>query len=65
MRAIATAPVYLIAMLFVILTWDGLHSPGRVARRAAWFGVIEMFVFLFIMVVGYFYAWKKAPRVET
>jgi NADH-quinone oxidoreductase subunit A len=27
--------------------------------RLAVFGLVEMLVFLFILVVGYFYAWKK------
>jgi NADH-quinone oxidoreductase subunit A len=33
--------------------------PWAVALdRLALFGLIEMLVFLFILVVGYFYAWK-------
>jgi NADH-quinone oxidoreductase subunit A len=27
--------------------------------RLAVFGLIEMLVFLFILIVGYFYAWRK------
>ena len=52
---------YLIAMLFVIFDVETVFMfPWAVSLDAlAWFGVIEMFVFLFILVVGYFYAWKK------
>ena len=38
---------YLVAMLFVIFD------------RLALFGLIEMIVFIFILVVGYYYAWQK------
>jgi NADH-quinone oxidoreductase subunit A len=52
---------YLIAMLFVIFDVETVFMfPWAVSLdELAWFGVIEMFVFLFILVVGYFYAWKK------
>jgi NADH-quinone oxidoreductase subunit A len=52
---------YLIAMLFVIFDVETVFMfPWAVSLdELAWFGLIEMFVFLFILVVGYFYAWKK------
>lgn len=52
---------YLIAMLFVIFDVETVFMfPWAVSVDAlAWFGIVEMFVFLFILVVGYFYAWKK------
>lgn len=52
---------YLIAMLFVIFDIETVFMfPWAVSlERLSWFGLIEMLVFLFILVVGYFYAWKK------
>jgi NADH-quinone oxidoreductase subunit A len=51
---------YLIAMLFVIFDVETVVMfPWAVALdRLALFGLIEMLVFLFILVVGYFYAWR-------
>jgi NADH-quinone oxidoreductase subunit A len=51
---------YLIAMLFVIFDVETVFMfPWAVALdRLALFGLIEMLVFLFILVVGYVYAWK-------
>jgi NADH-quinone oxidoreductase subunit A len=52
---------YLIAMLFVIFDVETVFMfPWAVSiDRLAVFGLIEMLVFLFILVVGYFYAWRK------
>ena len=52
---------YLVAMLFVIFDVETVFMfPWAVALdRLALFGLIEMLVFLFILVVGYFYAWRK------
>ena len=52
---------YLIAMLFVIFEVETIFMfPWAVALdQLALFGLIEMLVFLFILVVGYFYAWRK------
>ena len=52
---------YLIAMLFVIFDVETIFMfPWAVSLdRLAVFGLVEMLVFLFILVVGYFYAWKK------
>jgi NADH-quinone oxidoreductase subunit A len=52
---------YLIAMLFVIFEVETIFLfPWAVALdQLALFGLIEMLVFLFILVVGYAYAWKK------
>jgi NADH-quinone oxidoreductase subunit A len=52
---------YLIAMLFVIFEVETIFMfPWAVALdRLALFGLIEMLVFLFILVVGYLYAWRK------
>ena len=52
---------YLVAMLFVIFDVETVFMfPWAVIfDELALFGLIEMLVFLFILVVGYFYAWKK------
>ena len=52
---------YLIAMLFVIFDVETVFMfPWAVSvDRLAVFGLVEMLVFLFILVVGYFYAWRK------
>ena len=51
----------LVAMLFVIFDVETVFMfPWAVIlEKLGWFGVIEMFVFLFILVVGFVYAWKK------
>ena len=52
---------YLIAMLFVIFDVETVFMfPWAVVlERLGIFGLIEMMVFLFILVVGFVYAWKK------
>ncbi len=52
---------YLVAMLFVIFDVETVFMfPWAVILdRLALFGLIEMIVFLFILVVGYVYAWRK------
>ena len=52
---------YLIAMLFILfdveIVW---FFPWAVLlRKLGWVGIIEMFSFVFILLVGYVYAWKK------
>jgi NADH-quinone oxidoreductase subunit A len=52
---------YLVAMLFVIFDVETVFMfPWAVIfDELLLFGLIEMLVFIFILVVGYFYAWKK------
>ncbi len=52
---------FLIAMLFVVFDVETVFMfPWAVIMdRLALFGLIEMIVFLFILIVGYFYAWKQ------
>src|SRR5438876_6893516 len=54
---------YLVAMLFVIFDVETVFMfPWAVIfDKLMLFGLIEMLVFIFILVVGYYYAWKKAP----
>ena len=53
--------VYLFAMLFIIFDIEILFLfPWAVLyRRLGFFGLVEMSVFLFILIVGLVYAWKK------
>ena len=52
---------YLVAMLFVIFDVETVFMfPWAVILdKLAVFGLIEMIVFLLILVVGYFYAWRE------
>ena len=52
---------YLVAMLFVIFDVETVFMfPWAVIfDKLALFGLIEMLVFIFIHVVGYYYAWQK------
>lgn len=52
---------YLVAMLFVIFDVETVFMfPWAVIfDKLLLFGLIEMLVFIFILVVGYYYAWKK------
>jgi NADH-quinone oxidoreductase subunit A len=52
---------FLVAMLFVIFDVETVFMfPWAVIMdKLALFGLIEMIVFLFILVVGYFYAWRQ------
>ena len=52
---------YLVAMLFVIFDVETVFMfPWAVIfDKLRLFGLIEMLVFIFILVVGYYYAWQK------
>lgn len=52
---------YLIAVLFILFDIEVVFFlPWAVTfRQLGLFGLIEMFVFIVILLVGYVYAWKK------
>ncbi|MEK6691522.1 MAG: NADH-quinone oxidoreductase subunit A [Nitrospirota bacterium] len=52
---------YIIAMLFVIFDVEAVFLyPWAVAyNKIGLYGFIEMVIFIFILLVGYIYAWKK------
>ncbi len=52
---------YLVAMLFVIFDVETVFMfPWAVIfSKLRLFGLVEMMVFIFILVVGYYYAWQK------
>ena len=52
---------YLIAMLFILfdveIVW--LFPWAVILKNLKWVGIIEMFSFLSILLLGFVYAWKK------
>ena len=52
---------YMVAMLFIIFDIETVFMiPWAVAfRQLGLFGLVEMFVFVVILLVGYVYAWKR------
>jgi len=52
---------YIIAMIFVIFDIETvfLYPWAVVYNELALFGLIEMVLFIGVLLVGYFYAWKK------
>ncbi len=52
---------YLVAVLFILFDIEVIFFlPWAVTfRELGLFGLIEMFVFILILLVGYVYAWKK------
>jgi NADH-quinone oxidoreductase subunit A len=52
---------YLVAMFFIIFDMEivFLYPWAVVFKQLKLFGLIEMGVFLLILLVGYFYIWKK------
>jgi|SRR5919106_5882320 NADH-quinone oxidoreductase subunit A len=52
---------YLIAVLFILFDIEVIFFlPWAVVfRQLGLFGLIEMFIFIVILLVGYVYAWKK------
>ncbi|MHB1342771.1 MAG: NADH-quinone oxidoreductase subunit A [Thermoleophilia bacterium] len=52
---------YLVAVLFVLFDLEAVFMyPWAVSLRSlGTLGLVEMFMFIFILLVGYFYAWKK------
>lgn len=52
---------YLIAVLFVVFDVETvfLYPWAVMFDRLAWFGFVEMVVFLAILVVGYVYVWNR------
>lgn len=52
---------FLIAVLFIIFDVETVFLfPWAIRfKQLGWFGAIEMAIFLIILLVGYFYAWKR------
>ena len=52
---------YIIAMLFVVFDVEAVFLyPWAVAYdKLGLFGLVEMMIFIFILLIGYVYVWKK------
>src|SRR5215831_13981046 len=52
---------YLIGMLFILFDVEAvfLYPWAVVYKSLKWFGFIEMFLFIAILLAGYLYLWKK------
>jgi NADH-quinone oxidoreductase subunit A len=52
---------YMVAVLFILFDIEVIFFLpwAIVLRKLGLFGLIEMIVFVFILLVGYLYAWKK------
>ena len=52
---------YLIAVLFILFDIEVIFFlPWAIVfRQLGWFGLIEMFIFIVILLVAYIYAWGK------
>jgi len=52
---------YIIALIFIIFEVElaFLFPWGVLFRRLGWFGFVEMFIFVAILLVGLVYAWGK------
>jgi NADH-quinone oxidoreductase subunit A len=52
---------YIVAMLFLIFDIEAVFLyPWAVAyKQIGLYGLVEMVIFIAILLVGYFYAWKK------
>lgn len=60
-RAPYNVHFYLVAVLFVLFDLEAVFMyPWAVSlRELGTLGLVEMLVFIFILLVGYVYAWKK------
>jgi NADH-quinone oxidoreductase subunit A len=52
---------YLIAILFVVFDVEAIYLyPWAITYdKLGLFALVEMFIFIFLLLVGYIYAWKK------
>ncbi len=52
---------YLVGMLFILFDVEAvfLYPWAVVYRSLRWFGFVEMFLYIAILLAGYIYIWKK------
>jgi NADH-quinone oxidoreductase subunit A len=52
---------YLVAMLFILFDVEAvfLYPWAVVFKSLRWFGFLEMFLYIVILLAGYIYIWKK------
>jgi NADH-quinone oxidoreductase subunit A len=60
-RSRVSVKLYLVAVLFIVFDIETVFMiPWGVAyRQLGLFGLIEMFVFVLVLLVGFIYAWKR------
>src|SRR4030081_3276492 len=58
---------YLVAMIFILFDVEAifLYPWAYIFRELHWFGFIEMLLYTGILLVGYFYLWKKGALAWT
>jgi NADH-quinone oxidoreductase subunit A len=58
---------YLVGMLFILFDVEAvfLYPWAVVFRGLKWFGFLEMFVYIAILLAGYLYIWKKGALEWT
>ena len=56
-----TVSFYLTAMLFIVFDIEivFLYPLAVVLDQLAWYGFVELIVFIGILVLGYVYVWRK------
>ena len=56
-----TVSFYLTAMLFIVFDIEivFLYPLAVILHRLAWFGFLELLVFVVVLVVAYVYIWRK------
>ena len=61
MRASPRQADFIIAVLFIIFDVETVFLfPWAIRfKQLGWFGAVEMAIFLGILLIGYFYAWKR------
>jgi NADH-quinone oxidoreductase subunit A len=52
---------YLVGMLFILFDVEAvfLYPWAVIYKSLKWFGFVEMFLFIVILLAGYIYVWKK------
>ena len=52
---------YLVAIVFILFDVEAifLYPWAFIFRQLRWFGFVEMLLYIGILLVGYFYLWKK------
>ena len=52
---------YLVGMVFILFDVEAifLYPWAYIFRELRWFGFVEMILYIGILLVGYFYLWKK------
>src|SRR5579871_1670793 len=52
---------YLVAMVFILFDVEAifLYPWAYIFKSLRWFGFVEMLLYIGILLVGYFYLWKK------